>query len=107
MGAAILEEIADLREIADWIRHHHERPDGKGYPHGLSGDEIPLEARIIAVADAFDAMTGGFESGEKRPYREPMSPSDAMREMDRCAGTQFDSAVVQAFRIAVEEECAP
>ena len=107
-GAAILEEIEELRSISEWIRFHHERPDGKGYPKGLSGDEIPLEAKIIAVADAFDAMTGGFEGGgEKRPYRDPISPELALVEMERCAGTQFDSKVVTAFREALMEESRP
>lgn len=103
-GAAILEEIEDLRTIAEWIRCHHERPDGKGYPRGLKGNEIPLEARIIAAADAFDAMTGGFLEGEKRPYRDPISPVEALRELERCAGTQFDAQVVAAFKSALYEE---
>ncbi len=103
-GAAILEEVAELRSIAGWIRCHHERPDGNGYPRGLKGDEIPLEARIIAAADAFDAMTGGFHEGEKRPYREPISPQEALAELDRCSGSQFDPRVVAAFRKAVAME---
>lgn len=103
-GAAILEEIRECRHYADWIRFHHERPDGAGYPNGLRGDQIPIEARIIAVADAFDAMTGGFEGGEPRPYRQPMSPKDALAELERCAGTQFDRQVVAAFHRALDEE---
>jgi hypothetical protein len=99
-GAAILEEIEELRSIS----FHHERPDGSGYPKGLSGDQIPIEAKIIAVADAFDAMTGGYDGGEKRPYRDPISPELALVEMERCAGTQFDTDVVNAFREALMEE---
>jgi len=103
-GAAILEEIRECRHYADWIRFHHERPDGAGYPSGLKGDQIPLEARIIAVADAYDAMTGGFDGGEPRPYRDPLSPTEALAELERCAGTQFDRQVVAAFRRALDEE---
>ena len=106
-GAAILEEIEELRSISEWIRFHHERPDGTGYPKGLKDEQIPLEAKIIAVADAFDAMTGGFEGGERRPYREPISPELALVEMERCSGTQFVAGVVIAFREALKEESRP
>lgn len=106
-GAAILEEIEELRSISEWIRFHHERPDGTGYPKGLRDEQIPLEAKIIAVADAFDAMTGGFDGGERRPYREPISPELALVEMERCSGTQFDAKVVTAFREALMEESRP
>lgn len=103
-GAAILEEMPDCRHLADWIRSHHERPDGNGYPHGLRGNQIPIEARIIAVADAYDAMTGGYDGGEPRPYRKPMSPKAALEELDRGSGSQFDPEVVAAFRRAVAED---
>ena len=73
------------------VRHHHERFDGKGYPDGLAGQDIPLEARILAVADAFDAMT------HERAYRKAMSKEDALAELERGAGTQFDPTVVDAF----------
>jgi len=77
-----------LTEIAPWVRSHHEQPDGLGYPDGLKGTEIPRESRIIAVADAYDAMTSG------RPYRAPISVHDACAELINCSGTQFDPEVV-------------
>jgi HD-GYP domain-containing protein (c-di-GMP phosphodiesterase class II) len=73
------------------VRHSHESWDGTGYPDGLSGTDIPLGARIIAVCDAFDAMTS------RRPYAPPRSCAQATRELRRCAATQFDPAVVDAF----------
>jgi len=78
------------------VRSHHERIDGRGAPDGLSGDAIPLEARIAAVADSFDAMTSG------RPYRAGMAVEDAMAELERCIGTQFDGACVAAFARALD-----
>jgi diguanylate cyclase (GGDEF)-like protein/putative nucleotidyltransferase with HDIG domain len=90
--------------IADWVLHHHERWDGSGYPDGLSGESIPLGARIIFVADAYDAMTS------RRLYRSPVGRDEALAEIDRCAGAQFDPEVVRAFRDvvgAVEAEAEP
>lgn len=75
---------AGLEEEARWVLHHHERYDGAGYPHGLAGDEIPLESRIIAAADAYAVMTG------ERHYRTPVSATAALAELDRHAGGQFD-----------------
>lgn len=98
MGAQILAPVRQFHEMAPWIRHHHERPDGKGYPDRLSDVEIPIESKIIAVVDAYDAMTGGDKPGEKRTYRESMSAGEALAELERCSGTQFDVAVVKAFR---------
>ena len=98
LGAQILAPVETLRELVPWIRHHHERPDGTGYPDGLSDVEIPVESKIIAVVDAFDAMTGGDAPSDRRPYREPMTIDAALQELDRCSGTQFDPTVVQAFR---------
>jgi diguanylate cyclase (GGDEF)-like protein len=90
IGARILEH-AGLRDIAAWVLAHHERLDGRGYPFGLAADEIPLEARILAVADAYEAMIAD------RPYRAGMPAEDARAELERCAGTQFDPTVVEAF----------
>jgi HD-GYP domain-containing protein (c-di-GMP phosphodiesterase class II) len=90
LGAALLSDVS-FDDIRGWIRCHHERPDGRGYPRGLVGDQIPLEARIVAVIDAYTAMTSD------RPYRAAQSHEYACSELQRCAGSQFDAAVVQAF----------
>ncbi|WP_205699488.1 diguanylate cyclase [Conexibacter sp. SYSU D00693] len=90
LGARLLES-AGLSDLSVWVECHHERPDGRGYPRGLRGDAIPLEARVLAVADAFEAMTAD------RPYRAGMSVAEARAELRRCAGTQFDEQVVAAF----------
>ena len=86
---------AELEDESTWILHHHERPDGKGYPDGLQGEEIPLESRIILVADAFEAMTSD------RPYRGRRGEEQALLELDRHAGTQFDPACVAALTTIV------
>jgi two-component system cell cycle response regulator len=90
IGARILRG-ANLDDIGEWVMAHHERPDGQGYPGRLSGDDIPLEARILAVADAYEAMTS------ERVYRPAMSGQAAREELRACAGSQFDSHVVEAF----------
>src|SRR5262249_14554007 len=90
IGARILLH-AGLTDIAQWVRAHHERLDGRGYPDRLSGEQIPVEARILAVADAYEAMIAD------RPYRAGMATADARAELERCAGSQFDPAVVRAF----------
>jgi HD-GYP domain-containing protein (c-di-GMP phosphodiesterase class II) len=90
LGAALLGD-ANFDDIREWILCYRERPDGSGYPRGLHGQQIPLEARILAVTDAYVAMTSD------RPYRMARSHDDACVELARCAGTQFDGAVVQAF----------
>jgi len=106
-GAEILSPVREFSAIVPWIRHHHERPDGGGYPDRLSNIEIPIESKIIAVVDAFDAMTGSEEGPHgKRTYREPMTIPQALTELDRCSGTQFDPDVVRAFRTVVEAEVA-
>jgi HD-GYP domain-containing protein (c-di-GMP phosphodiesterase class II) len=84
-------ESLGVEPIADWGLHHHERWDGDGYPDRLRGDEIPLGARIIFVADAYDAMTS------ERVYDRSLSPSEALEELERCSGSQFDPAIVDAF----------
>ncbi|MFQ5574779.1 MAG: HD-GYP domain-containing protein [Terriglobia bacterium] len=91
LGVEILESLAFLKNALPLIQGHHERWDGQGYPDGKAGHEIPLGARIIAVADAFNAMVSD------RPYRPRMTPEEALAEIERCAGTQFDPAVVEAF----------
>jgi putative nucleotidyltransferase with HDIG domain len=90
-GARLILRVAALREAIPYVLYHHERWDGAGYPTGKSGEEIPLEARVLAVADAFDAMTSD------RPYRRALSHADALAEVDRCAGTQFDPAIARIF----------
>ena len=91
IGERIIAEAPALSRVAAMVRASHERYDGGGYPDGLSGDAIPLGARIVAVCDAFDAMI------TERPYSAAMSPVDAERELRDCAGSQFDPAVVEAF----------
>jgi diguanylate cyclase (GGDEF)-like protein len=95
VGAAIIKLIPDLQMIEPLIRAHHEWWDGTGYPDALAGEQIPLGARIIAVADAFTAMTTG------RPYQEARETAWALRELRRAAGTQFDPRVVEAFEALV------
>ncbi len=90
-GAQILAHISELRDVIAWIRHHHEWYDGNGYPDGIDGDEIPLQARIIAIADSFDAMTSD------RPYRKGMSPGEAIRNMEGFSGSQFDPRILGVF----------
>jgi HD-GYP domain-containing protein (c-di-GMP phosphodiesterase class II) len=100
-GVAILAPIRRLRDILPGIMHHHERFDGSGYPAGMTGEQIPLLARIIAVADAYDAMISG------RPYRKGCPAADALAELDRCAGSQFDPLVVRHFAAAMKRQRAP
>jgi HD-GYP domain-containing protein (c-di-GMP phosphodiesterase class II) len=91
-------EGAEQDDLAAWVLSHHERPDGTGYPRGLAADEIPLEARILAVADAYDAMT------HDRVYRPAIGHDAACRELCEGAGTQFDAAVVDAFMRVLKAE---
>jgi putative nucleotidyltransferase with HDIG domain len=90
-GARLLLRVAALRAAIPYVLYHHERWDGTGYPSGKAGEEIPLEARVLAVADAFDAMTSD------RPYRRALSRAQALAEVERCAGSQFDPAIAQVF----------
>ena len=96
LGARLLAG-ADLPDLAEWVFAHHERLDGSGYPLGLQGDQIPLEARILAVADAYEAMTSA------RPYGAAMSHEDAAAELRRCSDTQFDPRVVEALLTALPQ----
>lgn len=91
IGAQILDNIKGMRKHLAIVRNHHERFDGKGYPDGLIGEAIPLVARILSVADSFDAMT------TTRPYRVALSPHEAIVELEKNKGTQFDPLVVDAF----------
>ena len=91
IGVEIIKHIRQLRESIPGVKYHHEQLDGKGYPNGLKGEEIPVLAKIIAVADTFDAMT------TDRPYRIAMGREAAVKELEKCSGTQFDEKVVEAF----------
>jgi diguanylate cyclase (GGDEF)-like protein/PAS domain S-box-containing protein len=91
VGYRIAQATPELLTIADYILSHHERWDGKGYPQGLEGEAIPLHSRILAVVDAFDAMT------ENRPYRSAISKEAAIEEIKNCAGTQFDPLIAELF----------
>jgi putative nucleotidyltransferase with HDIG domain len=90
-GVAILSPIAQLNDVLPAILHHHERYDGTGYPKGLKGEEIPLSARIVAVADSFDAMVS------ERPYKKGYTIGEAITELGNGAGSQFDPKVVECF----------
>ena len=90
-GARLIETVEDFRPALPYVLHHHERWDGAGYPHGLRCEEIPVEARLLGVADAFDAMTSD------RSYRPALSVERALAELERCAGTQFDPELAETF----------
>jgi len=99
IGGTIVGKIKVFRSVADIVRHHHERFDGKGYPDGLCGEEISLGARIVAVADSFDAMT------TIRTYRSGLSICEAIEETVRCKGSQFDPAIVDVLKaLAIENK---
>ena len=90
-GAKMIEQVEPLRHAREIIKHHQECYDGSGYPDGLKGQNIPLGARIVAVADAFGAMT------TTRPYRKALSVAQAMAELKKYSGTQFDPDIVEIF----------
>lgn len=98
IGETIVEKVDDYAEIAGAVRHHHERIDGCGYPDRRRGAEIPLMARIIGVADAYNAMTSD------RPYREAMPTEIARARLREASGSQFDPSIVEAFEAVLEEE---
>ena len=91
IGAKILRDIKQIEDIIPGVLYHHERYDGKGYPDGLAGEDIPLMGRIICLADCFDAMT------TSRTYRKALPLEVAMAEIRRCAGTQFDPRLAEVF----------
>ena len=91
IGAEIVKQVKALEPVASIILQHQERWDGKGYPYGMKGEDIPMEARIISVLDAYDAMTSD------RSYRKALPVQTAIAELKRCSGTQFDPKVVNAF----------
>ncbi|HXN36707.1 MAG TPA: diguanylate cyclase [Solirubrobacteraceae bacterium] len=97
LGAQILEHPG-LADVRTWVGAHHERPDGRGYPLGIAGEQIPIEAKILAVADAYEAMTSD------RAYRASIGPTAAREELRRCAGSQFDARVVEALLTVLDRE---
>jgi HD-GYP domain-containing protein (c-di-GMP phosphodiesterase class II) len=97
-GSDLLRTVPGLERVAVIVRHHHERFDGRGYPDGLKGEDIPVESRILAVVDAFVAMT------EERPYRAPREHDDAATELRAQRGTQFDPRVLDAFEAELQRD---
>ena len=95
LGARILRSVPFLAPHLPIVELHHERPDGRGYPHGMRGDDIPLAARIVHVADAYDAITSA------RAYRGARPSGDALKELWRCAGTEFHAEIVSALAMAL------
>ncbi|MEI6578104.1 MAG: HD domain-containing phosphohydrolase, partial [Eubacteriales bacterium] len=91
IGYRILSSVNEFSEIADCVLEHHERWDGTGYPRGLAGADISLQARVITIADAFDAITSD------RSYRKALSEKEAIIEITSCAGKQFDPEIVSVF----------
>lgn len=101
IGETMVAQWESTRAFSSWIRHHHERVDGGGYPDGIGDQEIPIESKIIAVADAYDAMVGANCTGDSHPYRLKRHRDDAVAEIVHCSGTQFDPEVVRAFQSAL------
>jgi HD-GYP domain-containing protein (c-di-GMP phosphodiesterase class II) len=94
-GVKILEDIKQLKGVVEIIKYHHERYDGTGYPHEFKGDEIPLNAKIIAIADAYDSMVSN------RSYREGLVHEEAIKRIDEQTGRQFDPKVVAVFKAII------
>jgi HD-GYP domain-containing protein (c-di-GMP phosphodiesterase class II) len=101
IGESLVQAMPALEAVAPIVRAVHERPDGRGYPDGLTGEQIPIGSRIIAVVDAFDAMTSD------RPYQRAVSNEAALAELRTHAGSQFDAAVVDAFVLVITARMAP
>lgn len=97
LGKRLVEGIDKLKVVSTWLKYHHERYDGKGYPDGIAGEQIPISSRIIAIADTYDAMTS------TRAYRQALSHQEAIDEIHNCAGTQFDPELANLF-IQINEE---
>ena len=91
IGYRIAHASHELRPIANWILKHHEHWDGRGYPLGLAGSDIPFECRLLAIVDSYDAMISD------RPYRQGMPHHAALQELERCSGSQFDPALTRLF----------
>jgi HD-GYP domain-containing protein (c-di-GMP phosphodiesterase class II) len=100
-GATLVHGVPGLERVATIVRHHHERYDGTGYPDGLAAEDIPIESRILAVADAYVAMT------EDRPYREALSAEVATRELSTNRAAQFDPSAVDALAEVLDQQQAP
>jgi HD-GYP domain-containing protein (c-di-GMP phosphodiesterase class II) len=100
-GAKILEPLKPLARIREMVHHHHEYFDGSGYPHALSAENIPLGARIIAVADAYDTITSD------RTYKKGRTAVDALAELERCANAQFDARIVEIFVRVMRQQANP
>jgi len=97
LGSQIISDLSFLEDARDIVLHHHERMDGKGYPLGLVGNEIPIGARIVNAVDALDALTSA------RSYREALSPAQAISQMESNAGKQFDSDIITAIKMLFEQ----
>jgi HD-GYP domain-containing protein (c-di-GMP phosphodiesterase class II) len=98
MGAELLKNFPALHNLIPIVRHHHERFDGRGYPDGLQGEQIPFEARVVSVADAVEAMASD------RPYRQACTLAEIKAEIEKHAGTQFDPQIVKVFLEIIELE---
>ena len=96
-GVEIIKPVDSLKEVAPLIMHHHERYNGGGYPDNLKGEAIPYLARVLTVADSFDAMTSN------RPYNKRRTYNEAVEELRKCSGTQFDPQIIQAFIEVIQD----